>query len=321
VAIDTGLRMDWQRLTGLTRLAPRIALVWTPLGENGPAIRGGHGWFYDRVPLSIYSFDAYPRQVIDGVRFDNFTETASLPKPLVFGSQRPGNFSPRSRTWRAQIDQQANSFLRLRAVWLQSDSSGLMTLSPEVGALSLGGRGRSHLRQFESLARLSWKPDQELFFSYIHSRARGNLNEFTEFLGDFPHPLVRPDVVTEAADNLPNRFLTWGVVPLKYSLLVAPVVEYRSGFPYIAVDEAQNYFGVPNTRRFPRFFSLDLRVARDMQVEFRGRRHRVRISFSAFNLTNHWNPTAVRLNSADPQFGEFLARRPRRFQLDFDFLN
>jgi hypothetical protein len=102
---------------------------------------------------------------------------------------------------------------------------------------------------------------------------------------------------------------------------VAPVVEYRSGFPYIAVDEAQNYFGVPNTRRFPRFFSLDLRVARDMEVEFRGKRHRFRISFSAFNLTNHWNPTAVRLNSADPQFGEFLARRPRRFQLDFDFLN
>lgn len=321
LAIDTGLRADWQRVTGLTRLAPRAALVWTPLGENGPAMRGGLGWFYDRVPLSIYAFDAYPRQIIDGLPFDNLTETASLPRPLVFGSRRPGNFSPRSRTWNAQIDQRANSILRLRAGWLQSDSSGLMTLRPEPGALALGGRGRSRLRQFESIARLSWKPEQELFFSYVHSRARGNLNEFAEFLGDFPHPLVRPDAVTEAAANIPHRFLAWGVVPMKYSLLVAPVVEYRSGFPYIAVDEAQNYFGVPNTRRFPRFFSLDLRVARDMEVEFRGRRHRFRISFSAFNLTNHWNPTAVRLNSADPQFGEFLARRPRRFQLDFDFLN
>jgi hypothetical protein len=38
------------------------------------------------------------------------------------------------------------------------------------------------------------------------------------------------------------------------------------------------------------------------------------------NITNHWNPDTVRLNTADAQFGEFLGQRRRRYRLDFDFL-
>ena len=100
-------------------------------------------------------------------------------------------------------------------------------------------------------------------------------------------------------------------------MLFAPVAEYRTGFPYARVDERQNYAGVPNSFRFPNFFSLDLRVAKNFSV--RGE-HAVQISFSVFNLTNHWNPEAVRWNTADPQVGEFLGQRPRRFRLDFDLL-
>ncbi len=321
LTIDTGLRMDWQRVTGLTRMAPRAAAAWTPAGESGPVLRTGFGWFYDRVPIGIYSFAAYPAQIVDGVAFANRVEGGGPHGAFVFGANRPGSFAPRSRTWSAQVDQRASRIVRLRAGWLQSDSAGLMTLRPDADELLLGGRGRSRYRQFEGVARVSWKPEQELFFSYVHSRARGNLNDFAEFLGDFPHPLVRPDVVTEATANLPHRFLAWGVVPVGYDLRVAPVVELRNGFPYTAVDAAQDYVGPPNTLRYPRFFSFDLRVSRDMKVDFRGNQHRFRISVSVFNLTNHWNPTAVRLNTADPQFGEFLARRPRRFRIDFDFLN
>ena len=99
--------------------------------------------------------------------------------------------------------------------------------------------------------------------------------------------------------------------------LLAPVTEYRTGFPYARVDERQNYAGVPNAWRFPNFFSQDLRVAKSLTA---GKDHAVQFSFSVFNLTNHWNPEAVRWNTADAQVGEFLGQRPRRFRVDFDLL-
>jgi hypothetical protein len=93
-------------------------------------------------------------------------------------------------------------------------------------------------------------------------------------------------------------------------------VDWRTGFPFSALDERQQYAETPNARRFPAFFSLDLRASKDIPF----RKHMVRLSFSVFNVTDHANYDAVRLNIADPQFGELLGRRPRRFRLDFDWL-
>lgn len=161
LAVDTGLRMDWQRVTGLTRMAPSGAAAWTPAGEGGPVLRTGYGWFYDRVPLSVYSFAAYPESVVEDLAFANRTEPGGPSGAFVF---------------------------ELRAAQLDLERV-------------LGGPGQSRCRLFEGVARVSWKPEQELFFSHVHSRARGNLNEFAEFLGDFQHPLVRPDAVAEATAN------------------------------------------------------------------------------------------------------------------------
>jgi hypothetical protein len=106
------------------------------------------------------------------------------------------------------------------------------------------------------------------------------------------------------------------VVPLNDRTRIAPLFEYRTGRPYSALDAGQQYAGSPNARRFPPFLSLDYRIARDIHV----RKHAVQLSFSMFNVTNHWNPDTVRLNIADPQFGQFLGQHRRRFRLDFDFL-
>ncbi len=94
------------------------------------------------------------------------------------------------------------------------------------------------------------------------------------------------------------------------------MIEWRNGFPYSALDIRQQYASEPNSLRLPTFFSFDWRVSKDIAV----RGHKVRLSFSMFNATNHGNYDAVRLNVADPQFGEVLGLRSRRFRLDFDWL-
>jgi hypothetical protein len=115
---------------------------------------------------------------------------------------------------------------------------------------------------------------------------------------------------------VPHRLLSWGVFPLPYGLRFAPVVEWRNGFPYSALDAAQQYAEPPNSRRLPAFFSLDTRVSKDIAYK----KPKVRLAFSMFNVTDHANYDVVRLNVADPQFGEPLGRRNRRFRLDFDWL-
>jgi len=332
LTFDAGLRADTQSITGTVRLAPRIGAAWSPFGDSQLVVRSGFGWFYDPVPLSIYAFDHYPARVVtrfrpdgsirDGPRaFTNLIGTAgSGDGPLVFGSRQAGNFAPRSRTWSLQLERRFRRVVRLRATYRRSRSAGLMVVRPEVvesrGVLLLSGDGGALQRHLELVSRFRCGPGREFFGSYVYSWSRGNLNDFTGFLGNYPAPLVRPDMVAETSGNIPHRVLAWGVWRLGEKWQIAPVIEYRTGYPYTAVTEAQDYAGPPNSRRFPRFFSLDFRISRDIRY----RKHMFRVSFSLFNLTNHFNPDSVRLNTADPQFGEFLGQHKRRFRLDFDFL-
>ena len=214
------------------------------------------------------------------------------------------------------MDHRLSGALLLHGGYSQSDHSGLIVAKPESTATELAGSGKARTRELEITAKLTWYSEQQWIVSYVHTRGRGNLNGFDRFLGDFPEPLLRADAVAGLAGVVPHRFLTWGVFPLAYGLRFAPVMEWRSGFPYSALDQYQQYAGVPNSRSLPAFFSLDTRVSKD--VALKG--HKVRLSFSMFNVTNYANFDAVRLNTADPQFGEALGRRPRRFRLDFDWL-
>ncbi len=316
--IDTGIRADYQEASGRLRVAPRAGFSWTPLGSSTTVLRSGAGLFYDRVPLNVYAFDWYPRQSVTGFLPDG--TIADGPRSFMNIIEATGDFAPRSWTWNAQVEHRLHHNVRLRATYLQSRSSGLIVLRPGTtdggDALLLGGNGEARHREVELISKISWKDGQEFIASYVYSWGRGPLNDFVGFLGDYPFPLVRDNVVAVTPGNIPHRFLAWGIQPLSKRWRIAPMVEWRTGFPYTAVDEAQDYASVPNSRRFPSFFSLDLRVSRD--IEFR--KHMFRLSFSVFNLTNHWNPDTVRLNVADPQFGEFLGQHKRRYRLDFDIL-
>ncbi|MEK6322016.1 MAG: TonB-dependent receptor [Acidobacteriota bacterium] len=332
LAMDVGTRFERQGITETIRVAPRIGLAWTPFANQQTTFRGGFGLFYDRVPLSVFAFNGYPEQVIttfgangeitDGPRhFINITDRAETRFPLLFSKNVVGNFSPYSETWNVEIEHSVTRMLRVRANYLQSNSFGVVIFTPKVvqghDALVLGGGGKSGYNQLELTARLSLKDSQQLFFSYVHSRSRGDLNEFNTYLGNFPFPVVRPNTFTNLSGDLPNRFLAWGLVRLPWQMRIAPLVEWRNGFPYASTDVAQNYVGVPNQTRFRNFFSLDSRVSKDFKVNDK---YSVRLSVSGFNVTNHFNPLQVHSNIGDPAYGVFFGNHKRRFRLDFDVL-
>lgn len=334
-SLDLGIRTESQQVSGAFRVAPRAGLAWSPIPGKGTVVRAGFGLFYDRVPLNIYAFNRFPDQLIttyapDGAvltgpfLFLNTLGQSKVRSPFV--SQKPvdGNFSPRSANWSVSLEQPITHDLRLRASYMQHDSAGLAILdqvAPDpttgTGAYLLEGTGQGRYRQLETTARLRLADERELFFSYVYSRARGDLNDFGTYLSTFPTPIIRPNLFGDLPGSIPNRFLAWGLMKIGRTVRVAPVIEYRTGFPYVVTDAAQRYADVPNRNRFPVFWSADARVSKDFRVN---PKYTVRLSLSGFNLTNHFNPEAVHYNVGDPLYGLCFGHRGRRFTGDFDVL-
>ncbi len=332
LAIDAGLRLEAQTITYTTRAAPRTGFAWTP-DAGKTLVRGGIGVFYDSVPLDVYAFSTYPRQTITTysssgppvtVQYINLTAQAAQSNfPFIDSAQKNGNFAPYSVAWNVALEREVNRFLLLRVKYLQSHEQNMITLQPEViqnqNAFVLGASGQAHTRQTEFTARIGTASNRRFFFSYVRQYAHGNISDANSYLGNYPFPVVRNGLTASLPSEIPNRFLLWGSYAFPRKILVTPHAEFRNGFPYQPTDVFQQYVAATYgpQYRFPKYFSLDLRVSKDIQVDAK---HAVRLSGTVRNLTNHFNPLEVHSNVADPQYGDFFGNNGRRFVLDFDVL-
>ena len=336
VSFDYGARVEHQRLAASLRIAPRGGVAWSPFANQRTVLRAGYGLFYDHLPLDIYTFSRYPLRVItnyapDGsligspISFTNVIGGVTGPRSFfINGQQVAGAFSPRGATLSLQVEHSFSTRFRLRAVYTDNQSVGLIVFEPDAlgqsNEIVLNGDGKSRYQQAEVTARYSWSEDQQLVFSYTRSRAKGNLNTFDSFLGNFPTLIVRQNLSSNLPADLPNRFLIWGAVNTHvWGLQVFPLIEYHTGFPYAPLDAAQNYVGIPysDSTRFPKFFEADARVARDFKVS---PKYSIRLSGTVTNFTNHFNALQIHSNIDDPQRGIFFGNYDRRYRGDFDVI-
>jgi hypothetical protein len=336
IALDYGIRVEHQRLASSLRVAPRAGMAWTPFSDGRTVFRLGYGEFYDHIPMDVYTFSQYPMRTVtryapDGtlagepVTFVNVIGSKTGPRSFLIDGQRvAGAFSPRGATWNIQAEHRFSRLLRIRAVYTDNRSVGLIVLEPDLLGITnevvLNGDGNSRYRQAELTAKVAWEGGQQLVLSYTRSHAEGSLNSFDNFLGNYAAPVFHPNVYSNLPGDLPNRFLIWGRVNVPFrKLQLLPIVEYRNGFPYTVYDLLQDYVGVPNNNstRFPNFFSADARLMRDFKVTSN---YTVRLSLTTFNLTNHFNALAIHNNIADPQYGIFFGNYHRRYRFDFEVL-
>ena len=334
LAFDIGARLEGQTITHTVRAAPRMGFVFNPKKSPNTVIRGGIGVFYDSVPLDIYAFNNYPQQtittynpaggIVDGPR-TYLNVMGQTSQYFGFVSRQPvnGNFAPYSVAGNVEVEKRVKPWLTMRFKYLQSTAQDQLTITPQQvgsqGFYILGSSGSTHTRQFEFISRIGNQKNKQFFFSYVRQYAWGNLSDANNYLGNFPYPVIRDNILAATPGEIPNRFLLWGVYSLPDKFTLTPRVEVRNGFPYQYTDVYQNYVATTGPQpRFPRYFSLDARLSKDFVVD--GGKHAVRLSGSVFNLTNHFNPLEVHSNIADPQFGTFFGNYYRKFTVDFDFL-
>ena len=335
-SVDLGVRIEDQRIASERSFAPRMGFAWSPRSDDKTVVRGGIGFFHDKVPLNIRAFGNYPARtvttfgldgqtIISRIRYESILVNNPALIPLDFQTARSDvGFVPENLTWNLQVDQIISSQISLRASYTHSRTDRLYIVQPRTdffgrSAIVLTPSGRSSYDAFELTAKFTLPRKQPFYVSYVGSKARGDLNDFNSFFNNFGVPLIRPNQYSNLSTDVPSRFLAWGNIALPHKITISPILEWRSGFPYSVVDQNQNFVGTRNASnlRFPTFFSLDAEISKDFQVT---KKYAVRLSLKGFNLTDHFNPRNVRNNLGDPQFGNFINSYRRYFTGGVDII-
>jgi hypothetical protein len=339
LAISLGGRLTNETVGRAAAFAPRVGVAYSPGKKQKTIFRVGAGLFYDRVSLLEASFARNPARTVSV--FDERGNPIGMPVlyhnanigngagPLSSRVRSAPDSSPRSFVGNIEVDRQLWSTATLRVSWLYSQTRNLFIVNPVPGViggdglLGLFNAGTANYHEFE--ATLHFRPVRhaDLNISYVWSRARGDLNTVSNIFLPFEQPVIRPNVSGILPSDVPNRVVSWGMFELPWSLVVSPVVDVHTGFPYSNVDVLQNYAGLPNGQRFPTFFSLDAQVYRDFHLHLpfteHGSRRKVRLGLYSINLTNHGNFHDVYNNETSPFFGKFngFQRRVDGFLLSF----
>lgn len=323
---DLGVRVDTDSLAAeRADVAPRIGFVFVPFADKRTAFRGGFGIFFDKIPINAALFPSLPAQTV--TRYANDGTTA-IGGPTTFSHTiftSDGHLRvPYSYGWSLQLDREIRPALLLRLGYEQREGHRDLYVdpfeSPGGSELRLWNNGRQSYREF--LALLRWRTGERttLYASYTRSEARGELNDYNQFFGNFPTPVIRPNQFGALSTDAPNRGLFWGVIGLPHKLDFIPILDVHTGFPFSKLDQDWNYIGQRNQAgRFPVFVGLDTKF--QYPVDFTYRKHRIqfRAGLSILNVLNYFNPRDVQQYSLSPNYGHFYNSIGRLWRIDGDF--
>jgi hypothetical protein len=314
LTLDVGLRFDRDSITNSINTAPRVGFVLSLTGDGKTMLKGGAGYFYDRVPLNVPAFRFLPDRTV--TELNSAGEVASSTQYSNVISN--GLQNPRSEVWNVELDREVTSDFLVRVGYQQRNTVHGYFVNPiasgSTGSLSLSDRGSDIYKEFQvtALYRIHCST---LNASYVHSRAYGDLNDFNQFFGSDPLAVIQPNQRGRLNFDAPNRVLVWGEITAPWKLTIAPVLDIRSGFPYSTINEYREFVGPRNELRFPRFVSTDLQVWRRVRLPIKERH--ARIGFGVYNLFNRDNYRDVQNVLDSSRFGQFFNGPSRTFHGKF----
>ncbi|MEX2262444.1 MAG: carboxypeptidase regulatory-like domain-containing protein [Bryobacteraceae bacterium] len=329
--IEAGARTDWDQVTRNIFFSPRFAVAYAPEWLRETKLAAGYGVYYDALNLGTIS--QHQDQTSLSTFFTRAGDVRRGPVETSFVVNENEIRLPRYQSLSLTVDRQLPLGLYGRAAYSRRKGRRGFTFVNQLApfsAASLGG-GSYLLR--------NWRNDRYDALEFSVRRTFGT----SEWSGGYVRSSARSDAVIDYSLedpifapqgpgpffwDAPNRFLTWGWVPvprrlaprflerLTRDLEVAYLVEYRTGFPFSVVDEEGFLVGAPNKRRLPAYFNVNLHF----EKKFRFLHYLWAWRFGLNNLTNHGNPNVVDNNLDSPGFLSYGRGQQRAFNVRLRFL-
>jgi len=314
LTFDLGLRFDRDSTTDSVNTAPRVGFILGLTGDGKTVLKGGAGFFYDRVPLNIPTFSALPARTVIALGPAGQVLSSTDYSNVISNGLR----NPRSEVWNLEVDRQVTSDFLVRVAYQQRHTVYDFFLNPFTsgasGMLALSDRGNDIYKELQVTGRYRIH-GSTLNASYVRSRAYGDLNDFNQFFGNDPYAVIQPNQRGRLSFDAPNRFLAWGEIAAPWKLTIAPVVDVHTGFTYSTINQYREFVGPRNELRFSRFVSTDLQVLREIRLPIKEKH--ARVGFGVFNVFNRANYRDVQNDLDSRRSGEFFNGVSRTFHGKF----
>jgi hypothetical protein len=302
VALELGMRIDRDDIVEKVNFSPRIGASVSLLPEGRGILRGGFGKFSERTPLTVGAFTQYEQRTIE-----RFAATgASLGTPVTFAHVVDSTFkTPESIVQTVAWDQRVGRKYFFKGAYLHRNGSHAYILDPNSSTrqLTLSSIGKSKYWEFEMTGRYLASEYRDITVSYVRSHSTRDLNDYDQFFGNFRNPIIRPNENSLSPTDVPNRIIVRGSIGLPWKLVFTPLYEWRTGFPFSAVDEFQDFVGPRNrSGRLPSVSTLDFSLVRP----WRFKKYHFTGGIKVYNIFDTGNERDVQANVTSPDYGTFF---------------
>ena len=300
LSLELGIRSDRDDIVESVNFSPRAGLSLSVLPEGRGILRGGFGKFAERTPLTVGAFSQYQQQTLTRYGADGRVLGGPITLNHVTGALR----TPESMVQTVAWDQRFERRFFLKAAYLHRNGSHSYIVNPDAGAgtLTLASSGKAKYWEFETTGRYLASENRDVTVSYVRSHSTTDLNDFDQFYGNFRNPIVRANEHSLSQTDVPNRLIVRGTLGLPGKWVWMPLFEWRTGFPWSAVDEFQDFVGARNRAgRLPSVKSLDFTLARPWKVL----KYRFVGGIKIYNAFDNGNERDVQNNIASPDYGKF----------------
>jgi len=327
LAVDAGVRMEWNEIVRDLEAAPRVSIAWAPHSLPDTKFSAGWGIYYDAISLG-----AIARQQ-DQVSLSTFFPpggTVQGPVPTSFQVNDRALDVPYYHTASVSMERKLpfEFYARAGYTWRYGPRSLVFdTAAPEPAGPTLSGGvvyqllNQRHDRYdaADFSVRRTFAGQFEWFAGYTRSSSRSNAA--VDY--SIENPIFAAQMPGPNSWDTPNRFHMWGWAPLPKRLLprklqfltrnttAAYLMEYRTGFPFSVVSEEGVLLGRPNGTRYPNYFNINLHFER----KFRALHYLWAWRFGYNNLTGSLNPNVVNNVQGTPQFLTYGRGQARAFSV------
>lgn len=313
ILIEPGLRFDWDAVIRRPLLAPRIAGTYALDNAGNTKISAGVDVIFASTNLSLVALPS------SGSRQDFFYDSAGIQTSSVstsFFVDRGQLLAPRFLNWSIALERKLpgqvflkTEFIRRTGIhdFVYNTASGLSATS-----FLLQNSREDRYYSLKIDARRTFRKRYTVMGSYTRSSSRSN--EVLDYSLD--NLTLSSQVAGPFAWDAPDRFISWGLLPLVKGFDAGYSLEARTGFPFAAINDQQQIVRPPGAYRFPAYFTLNLHL--EKRFHALGFYWALRGGFD--NLTNHQNPYTVNNNLNSPDFLTFSNFDRRAFTARIRFL-